>query len=64
MNIATGEGPLWVAVTCLIGVIIPAIGGFWLWRSSLTHFDRLVGRPFKTSTAAAERFAIVPASAT
>ena len=47
MHIATGEGPLWVVATCLIGILIPAVAGFYLWRSSVTHFDRLIGRPWR-----------------
>ena len=64
MNIATGEGPLWAAATCLIGILFLTVAGFYLWRSSVTHFDRLIGRPFKASPAATERLAIVPAVAT
>ncbi len=63
MNIATGEGPLLVAATCLIGILILAVTGFYLWRSSVTHFDRLIGRPFKSSPAAIERFAVARAAA-
>jgi hypothetical protein len=48
----------------LLGILIPTVAGFYLWRFSLVNFDRLIGRPFKASTAAAERLAIVPASAT
>ena len=46
-RLATGEGPLAVAATCLIGILIPAIAGYYLWRYSLNHFDRLIGRPCK-----------------
>ena len=45
MHIETGEGPLVVVATCLIGVIVPAVAGFYLWHFSLNHFDRLIGRP-------------------
>jgi ABC-type transport system involved in multi-copper enzyme maturation permease subunit len=64
MNIATDEGPLIVAATCLIGIMILAVAGFYLWRSSVTHFDRLIGRPFKTTPATTERVAVVPATVT
>jgi hypothetical protein len=49
MNIDTGEGPLSVAATCLIGIIIPAVWGLCLWRDALANFDRLIGRPCKTA---------------
>ena len=63
MHIATREGPLWVTATCLLGVIIPAVAGFYLWRFSLTHFDRLIGRPYKTAPATTEYIAVAPAVA-
>ena len=61
MNVATGEGPLWVAATCLIGVVAPTVAGFYLWQFSLNHFDRLIGRPCKIEPAATQRVAIAPA---
>ncbi len=64
MNIATDEGPLRVAATCLIGIMILTAAGFYVWRSSLTHFDRLIGRPFKTSAATSDRLVIAPVGAT
>jgi len=48
MHIDTREGPTLVAATCLIGVIIPAVCGLYLWRDALTNFDRLIGRPRKS----------------
>ena len=56
------KGRIWVAATCLIGILIPAVAGLYLWRFSLNHFDRLIGRPFKTTAAATERLAIAPAT--
>jgi hypothetical protein len=57
MQLHTGEGALSVAATCLIGVILPAVGGFLLWRFALLHFDRLIGRPFKDAPARTRRVA-------
>jgi ABC-type Na+ efflux pump permease subunit len=62
MNVATGEGPLRVAATCLLGVVIPTVAGFYLWRFSLNHFDRLIGRPCKIKPAATQPVAIAPAA--
>jgi ABC-2 family transporter protein len=62
IQISTGEGPLWVALTCLAGVIIPGVAGFYFWRFSLTHFDRMIGRPWKTAPAITERLAIATAA--
>ena len=67
MQIATGERALWVVATCLIGVMAPTIGGFYLWRYALAHFDRLIGRPCKATLVEAgiDRLASLgPAAAT
>ena len=47
IQIATGEGPLRVGATCLLGVIVPTVAGFYFWRYSVNQFDRLIGRPYK-----------------
>jgi ABC-type Na+ efflux pump permease subunit len=52
MHIETHEGPVAVAATCLIGIIIPTVWGLYLWRDALAKFDRLIGRPYKTTEAA------------
>jgi hypothetical protein len=52
MHIDTREGPFSVAATCLIGIIIPAVWGLYLWRDALANFDRLIGRPCKTTKVA------------
>jgi ABC-type Na+ efflux pump permease subunit len=49
MTIHTGEGPLSVAATCLIGIFIPTVWGLYLWRGALANFDRLIGRPRKST---------------
>jgi len=46
-GIATGEGPVSVLAACLLGIIVPALGGLWTWRYLIAHFDRLIGRPFR-----------------
>jgi hypothetical protein len=45
MGIGTGEGPLRALATCLLGIVAPAVGGWWAWRYVIAHFDRLVDRP-------------------
>jgi hypothetical protein len=57
MQLNTDEGALLVAATCLIGVILPAVGGLLLWRFALLRFDRLIGRPFKETPATTRRLA-------
>jgi hypothetical protein len=64
MNIATDEGPLRVAATCLFGILILAAAGLYVWRSSVNNFDRLIGRPIKASPVTTERLVIAPAPAT
>jgi len=46
-GIAAREGVIPVLATCLIGIIVPALGGLWIWRTLLANFDRLIGRPEK-----------------
>jgi ABC-type transport system involved in multi-copper enzyme maturation permease subunit len=53
IGLATGEGPLRVAATCLIGIVAPALGGLYAWRYANAHFDRLVGRPWRDPSAPA-----------
>jgi ABC-type transport system involved in multi-copper enzyme maturation permease subunit len=52
MGIGTGEGPLWSLATCVLGIIVPAVVGWWAWRYAIAHFDRLVGRPWRVEAAA------------
>ncbi|MFI5461163.1 MAG: ABC transporter permease [Isosphaerales bacterium] len=47
VGIGTGEGPLWAFAACVLGIVAPAVGGWWAWRSTIAHFDRLVGRPWR-----------------
>lgn len=49
MHFDTGEGFVSIVATCLIGVIIPTVWGLYLWRDALANFDRLIGRPSKTT---------------
>jgi ABC-type Na+ efflux pump permease subunit len=49
MHINTQESFSSVAATCLIGIIIPSLWGLYLWRGALANFDRLIGRPCKTT---------------
>jgi ABC-type Na+ efflux pump permease subunit len=64
MDIATDEGSIRVAATCLIGIALPAVAGFVLWRFSLTHFDRLIGRPFKTADAPSQHVGVASVATT
>jgi ABC-type Na+ efflux pump permease subunit len=52
MGIGTGEGPLWALAACFLGIVAPAAGGWWVWRYTIAHFDRLVGRPWRAEAAA------------
>jgi ABC-type Na+ efflux pump permease subunit len=65
LHIASNEGPLSVVATWLIGIIAPTLGGLYLWRYSVAHFDRLIGRPCKDTPAEEQtrRLAIAPAAA-
>ena len=54
MHIFTGEGALSVAITCLLGIMIPTLWGIYLWRHALGNFDRLIGRPCKPADGSGE----------
>jgi hypothetical protein len=60
IGIGTGEGPLRVLAACLIGIVAAALGGWWVWRYALAHFDRLVGRPWKGTSVPADGVPIPP----
>jgi ABC-2 family transporter protein len=47
LGIDTGEGPILVLATCVLGIVGPALGGWCCWRYALANFDRLVGRPWR-----------------
>jgi ABC-type Na+ efflux pump permease subunit len=63
IHLTTGEGPLAVAATCLIGIVVPAACGYYVWRNALFQFDRLIGRPFRSAKTADERIALAPVPA-
>ena len=45
IGISTGEGPLRVLATCLLGTAGTAAAAAGLTRAALARFDRAVGRP-------------------
>jgi hypothetical protein len=59
-RLETGEGPFWVALACLIGIVVPSLWGLKIWRYAIANFDRFVGRPWKEEPAAAENLAPQP----
>jgi hypothetical protein len=63
-KINTGDGSLWVALACLIGIVAPALWGRWIWLYSIANFDRLVGRPWRAEPSQTESLAAQPALAT
>ncbi len=63
IGIGTGEGPLRVAATCSIGIVAPALGGFFIWQYAKAHFDHLVGRPWREDPADVVDVAAKPARA-
>jgi ABC-type transport system involved in multi-copper enzyme maturation permease subunit len=60
MGITTGEGRLRAVMTCLIGIVAPALGGLFAWRYFHAHFDRLVGRPWRAPTMDVKRTVAQP----
>jgi ABC-type transport system involved in multi-copper enzyme maturation permease subunit len=47
-----GQMPMLVFSSWLIGILGPAVATFWMWKYTISQFDRLVGRPHRTSAAA------------
>jgi hypothetical protein len=60
---APEKGPLRVAATCPIGIVVPVSGGLFVWRYATAHFDRLVGRPWREDPVEAIDVAAKPAQA-
>jgi ABC-type transport system involved in multi-copper enzyme maturation permease subunit len=44
-GIGTGEGSFLVLATCVLGIILPAVAGFSVWKYLVAEFDPLIGRP-------------------
>jgi hypothetical protein len=47
VGIKTGEGSFWVAATCFVGILAPALAGTFVWLRAVARFDRVIGRPWK-----------------
>jgi ABC-type transport system involved in multi-copper enzyme maturation permease subunit len=62
IKLETAGSPLMGVLTCLIGIIGPALGAWWIWNHSVRNFDRWVGRPCKEAVVAERRIAAVPAT--
>ncbi len=46
IGLRSGDAPITAALTCLIGIITPALAAWWIWNHCLANFDRWVGRPW------------------
>jgi ABC-type Na+ efflux pump permease subunit len=65
VGLNSGGGCLVVIMTCVFGIVGPALGALWTWNHCLANFDRLVGRPTREEQeATAPRLLAVPATAT
>jgi hypothetical protein len=49
--------------SCLIGIVVPVLGGLFVWRYATAHFDRLAGRPWREDPVEAIDVAAKPAQA-
>ena len=49
MRHANGESVLTVIATLAVSVIVPWLGGLYLWRRTLAKFDQKIGRPWKSN---------------
>jgi ABC-type transport system involved in multi-copper enzyme maturation permease subunit len=65
VGLNSGDGCLVVILTCVIGIVGPALGARWIWNYCMANFDRLVGRPTREEQkATVPRLLAVPATAT
>jgi ABC-type transport system involved in multi-copper enzyme maturation permease subunit len=64
IKLETAGSPAMGVLTCLIGIIGPALGAWWIWSHSVRNFDRWVGRPCREEAVvvAEERIAALPAT--
>ena len=49
VGVPGGQMPMLVFTSWLIAIVGPILGGLWIRRYTLTHFDRLVGRPYRAA---------------
>jgi ABC-type transport system involved in multi-copper enzyme maturation permease subunit len=49
INLDSAGGPLVAALTCLIGIVAPALAAWWMWNNTVANFDRWVGRPSRNN---------------
>lgn len=62
VGLVGGEMPVVPFACWAVAIVGPALGGWWVWRYTVRHFDRLVGRPFRPAETAGRREpAAVPA---
>jgi hypothetical protein len=47
LGLIGGQSPMILFLCWLIAIVGPALGGFWIWRYTIIHFDWLVGRPHR-----------------
>ena len=65
VGLNSGDSCFTVVMTCVIGIVAPALGARWIWNYSVANFDRLVGRPTRDEyQATLPRVLAVPATAT
>jgi hypothetical protein len=55
LKMQTGEGTLAIAATCLVATVVASAAGLWIWRYTVAHFDRFVGRPWRPGAKPNER---------
>jgi hypothetical protein len=51
IGMRSADSPLAVGAAVLVGICVPAYWGYRNWQYCVDHFDRLVGRPWKSSAA-------------
>ncbi len=51
IKLDTAGSPFVGVLTCVIGIVGPALGAWWIWNHSVRNFDRWVGRPWRERAA-------------
>ena len=63
VNLGSSSGLVPAGLACLLGFVAPAVLAWWLWNYSLKNFDRLVGRPRRSTMVVPKKPLVASAAA-
>jgi hypothetical protein len=62
MGLLGGHRPMLIIAAWLVAIVGPGLIGLRMWRYTIRHFDRLVGRPYRANEHAIEAEVASPPS--